>query len=347
MLFTAIAWTATEEVLVPLRGHSVCHCFLCERRSGVLGIGCSAKEFFTDALAMHLINRARAKYWSLMRMGAELRRTHATAGWGGVRTLAKRRIRHAALSLTGREESEETLIRDSMEYWNNGEHAGIDLKDFSHWRGAGPWKDAEKWLALGRPHFRLYEKLCLVTSTKRPVRRLVEWGCGGGANAVHFAREVEEYCGIEISSSSLDECAAVLAEAGFSAFRPVLISAEAPERALDLADGEHDVFICTYVFELLPGKLYGERVLRVAHGLLRPGGLAIIQIRYDDGSERSNQKKSNYFRHAARFTSYRIDEFWNLTARLGFDPEFVSLVPARTPEYSGDLYAYFALTRRR
>ena len=106
-----------------------------------------------------------------------------------------------------------------------------------------------------------------------------------------------------------------------------------------------DLFLCTYVFELLPGRHYGERVCRIAYDLLKPGGLALIQIRYDDGSERSNQKNIDYYRYACRFTSYRIEEFWTLAQKIGFVPQSVFLVPEKTEGFSGDLYAYFTLRR--
>jgi len=282
---------------------------------------------------------------AVRRVTNEYQSAYAVDRWLGVSSLANRQIRYSVLRAAGRGQSEEELVRVSMEYWNKGDRVGVDLKDYSHWQGAGPWRDREQWLKLGRPHFRMYERLCLVTSTKRPLRRAVEWGPGGGANAIHFTDEVDEFCGIEIAQASLDECKRVLSEAGFESFRPVLISAEAPEQALELAGSQYDFFLSTYVFELLPGKRYGERVLSVAYTLLRPGGLAIIQIRYDDGSERSRQKNIDYYRHAARFTSYSIEEFWTLAQRIGFRPEYVTLVPEHIDEYAGDLYAYFALVK--
>ena len=137
----------------------------------------------------------------------------------------------------------------------------------------------------------------------------------------------------------------MLTEAGFDGFQPVLISAEQPEHALEVAAAPFDFFLSTYVFELLPGRGYGERILRIAWQLLKPGGLALIQIRYDDGSPRSTQKNVDYFQYSSRFTSYRIEEFWVLAQSIGFQPIYVTLVPKRTAEYSGDLYAYFAMVR--
>jgi len=256
------------------------------------------------------------------------------------------RLLPAASRSSGRQQTEEELIRDSAEYWNRGDRAGVDLKDYSHWQGAGPWHDRERWLQLGRPHVRLYEKLRHVTATATPASRVVEWGCGGGANAIHFIRDTREFCGVEISQASLDECRRVLHEAGFDSFRPVLIDADAPEQALQRAGDGYDLFLSTYVFELIPSQSYGERILRIAHQMLRPGGLALVQIRYDDGSERSSQKDRDYFRNSTRFTSYRIDQFWAILETIGFEPEFVWLARRQTAEFSGDLYAYFGMRKR-
>lgn len=292
-----------------------------------------------------LIHEARRIRNRGQRRTLEYQRVYEAGGWSSVFALLRRQTKHQALRSVGLAQSEEELIRVSMEYWNEGDRAGIDLKDYSHWLGAGPWQDRERWLKLGRVHFRMYERLTLVASTPRPLKRAVEWGCGGGANAIHFVNEVEEFYGIEIAQPSLDECARVLAAAGFRGFRPVLISAESPEQALELAGGQFDFFLSAYVFELIPGKQYGKRVLRVAYDLLRPGGLALIQIRYDDGSERSTQKHLDYYKNSSRFTSYRVEEFWVIAEQIGFLPEYVTLVPEKTEEFSGDLYAYFALVK--
>lgn len=279
------------------------------------------------------------------RLQREAGRARAAGGLAGVAGYLAERARMLALGATGRGQSEEELARVSMRYWNQGDQAGIDLKDYSHWAGAGPWQDREKWLALGRVHYEMYEQLCRYTGMPRPIQSAVEWGSGGGANAIHFIREVRQFCGVEISQASLDECGRVLLEAGFDGFQPVHIPAEEPEKALGLAPGPFDFFLSAYVYELLPGRAYGERVTRIAWQLLRPGGLALIQIRYDDGSERSTQKNADYFRNSTRFTSYRVEEFWLLAERAGFVPLYVTLVPRKTAGFSGDLYAYFALSK--
>ncbi|MEZ5564853.1 MAG: class I SAM-dependent methyltransferase [Gammaproteobacteria bacterium] len=305
--------------------------------SGFLGIA--------RRVARKLRTKVRRALNPLFRLLRESRTVLVAAGPAGLLRHLGQRIRLFVLRLAGRGQSEAELASETMRYWNEGDKAGINLGDYSHWVDTGPWQDRDKWLALGRVHFEMYEQLCKAMGTPRPLRNAVEWGSGGGANAIHFIHEVKEYCGIEIAQASLVECERVLAEAGFNGFRPVLVSAESPETALELAPEPFDLFLSTYVFELLPSRSYGERVARIAWQLLKPGGLALIQIRYDDGSPRSTQKNADYFRHASRFTSYRVEEFWTKMEAIGFQPLYVKLVPRLVAGYSGDLYAYFAMRR--
>lgn len=287
------------------------------------------------------IRRIRERTDAAVRRARGIR---ARAGWRGVLAAARARVRYAVLRLLGRGQSEAALIEASSRYWNEGDKSGVDLGDFSHWVGTGPWQDRERWLRLGRVHRHMLDRLCTLTGAPRP-RRMLEWGCGGGANAIHFIDDLEEFCGVEISQASLDECRRVLVDAGFGGFRPLLVDAAAPEQALQLGEGSYDCFLSAYVFELLPSKSYVARVLSVAAQLLRPGGLALVQIRYDDGTARSRQHHADYFRNSTRFTSFRVEDFWVQAERVGFRPEYVTLVPRRTEDYSGDLYAYFAMVK--
>lgn len=264
-------------------------------------------------------------------------------GLSGLAAHARRRGRILALRLVGGAQSEDELADAAMEYWNAGGAAGIDVGDYSHWRGAGPWRDHARWLALGRVHLDMYARFVRYRGAGSP-RHIIEWGCGGGANAVHFAPEAETYWGIDIAASSLDECGQVLGESGFGGWKPVLVDAREPENAV-LAVPPGDLFLCTYVFELLPGRRYGERICRVARELLVPGGFALIQIRYDDGTERNRQKNIDYWRNACRFTSWRIDDFWRLLEQCGLRPHYVELVPEQVEGVSGDRYAYFLAER--
>jgi hypothetical protein len=104
----------------------------------------------------------------LTRTVREARKAQAAGGASGLASYLADRSRLLWLGLLGRGQTEDEIARVTMRYWNDGDKAGVDLKDYSHWAGSGPWQDREKWLALGRVHFDMYEQLCLVAGTSRP-----------------------------------------------------------------------------------------------------------------------------------------------------------------------------------
>src|ERR1700736_5067670 len=166
---------------------------------------------------------------------------------------------------------------------------------------------------------------------------------GGGANAVHFAPLAETYVGIDIARPSLQECANQLDAAGFRNFEPVLLDAGAPDTALAQIAQKCDLFLSTYVFELLPTPEYGLQVLKIARKLLNEGGMAIIQIRYTRDSWTSRPKRFAYKRNLSSMTTYRIKTFWEEAEKCGFLPQAVRLVP-REKLNDQTNYAYFMFT---
>jgi hypothetical protein len=107
--------------------------------------------------------------------------------------------------------------------------------------------------------------------------------------------------------------------------------------------GSCDVFLCVYVFELIPTPEYGVRLLTVARDLLAPGGIALIQIKYDDGRWLSRPRRRGYVGELAGMTTYQIPMFWQLAEQSGLTPVSVELVPRNELD---ERYAYFFLTKR-
>jgi cyclopropane fatty-acyl-phospholipid synthase-like methyltransferase len=198
----------------------------------------------------------------------------------------------------------------------------------SHWRGRGRWADDRAWSAMGERHLAMFRDLCVLARHPRPVRTMLEWGPGGGPNAVAFAPEVDTFYGVDISAANLAECGRQLESAGFTSFSPVEIDAARPTDVLDAVPTQVDFVLSTAVFQHFPGKAYGVEVLNVMHRLLDSPGVALIQIRYDDGSEDLRPKDRDYAKNAVTFTSYRIDEFWQIARDAGFEPLSVVLAPA-------------------
>jgi SAM-dependent methyltransferase len=237
-------------------------------------------------------------------------------------------------------QSPERLAADAQQYWTSGPNE-VPAQNF-HWRGSGMFQDDAAWLAIGKDHFELYEAFARMVGFQRPARRVIEWGCGGGANAVHFAREAERFIGVDVSPDALQECERQLRSEGLSNFTPVLADVADPEPAAADFRGQCDLFLCTYVFELLPTPEHGERLLRVARSVLSAGGMALVQVKYATHEIHTLSRRAGYRRNPANMTSYRIEEFWTLATAAGFQPKAVTLVP-RQPLVQDERYAYFLL----
>src|SRR6266849_6674009 len=242
----------------------------------------------------------------------------------------------------GLNRSENKLISDSQSYWNNLSDRSRNQN--SHWRGVGIFADDSRWLSLGHGHLELYEEFARALNLRHSPKRIVEWGCGGGMNAVHFAPLCLEFYGVDISSASLEECGRQLIAAGFSNFTPVLIDAADPEAAVSRVGGPCDLLISTYVFELLPTPEYGIRVLRVAHELLAPGGIGMIQMKYSEANRTTASRRWAYAKNLAWNATYRIEEFWEAAEQCGFTPKMVTLLP-KQPLVNDRNYAYFLLVK--
>jgi 2-polyprenyl-3-methyl-5-hydroxy-6-metoxy-1,4-benzoquinol methylase len=238
-------------------------------------------------------------------------------------------------------QSDEAIARAAQSLWNSS--SDTLRKSDAHWRGAGSFSNDDLWLNIGRGNLARYRSFGRAIEFDRELHTIVDWGCGGGANAVQFGPLSETYFGVDVSAASLDECRRQATAAGTLDFRPVLIEVDQPEAALDLIGRSCDLFLCTYVFELVPTREYGLRILRIAERLLAPGGMAFVQIKYDTGSWRTAPYRRSYLRNFAAMTTYRIDQFWLAAESCGLTPRLVELVPddALDPRY-----AYFLLVKQ-
>ena len=163
----------------------------------------------------------------------------------------------------------------------------------------------------------IYRRLAMLSGSPEKVDAIFEWGCGGGSNAVPFSAFGGRYYGLDISRASLDECARQLVAIEYDGFVPIEIEANQPEHALHALPGPVDVFLCTYVFELLPSVDYGLRVLKLAHQSLVDGGRALVQIRHSDGSWDRRPRPFSYRRNVGRATTYPLEQFWTEARSIG------------------------------
>lgn len=247
----------------------------------------------------------------------------------------------AAAHLLRWREPEDSLIRDAQSYWCDPSQGSFRLN--AHIRGAGGLPEAA-FDSIGRFHLDLFQQFNRMLGLPLPMNRVLEWGCGGGANAVAFAAICDEFVGVDVSQDALDRCEAALREGAARPMRAVRVDIADPEAAVEALPGTCDLFLCTYVFELIPSPGYGRRLLEIARGCLRPGGAALVQIKYSTGHWKTLPRRWSYRRNLANMTTYRIDEFWELATEIGLPPVAVHLRP-REPLVNDGRYAYFFLER--
>jgi SAM-dependent methyltransferase len=97
---------------------------------------------------------------------------------------------------------------------------------------------------------------------------------------------------------------------GLANFGKVKFPAQNPEMVLKIIPAESVDFILSIaVFQHFPSKVCTQRVLHVMEKLLKKDGLALIQVRYFDGSEKYRQKDSDYAKNVITMTSFTFGEF--------------------------------------
>ena len=241
------------------------------------------------------------------------------------------------LAAAGIGQSESAIARDSEEYWRSPDEGWWASN--SHWRDSPAFARNDLWDRIGKRHLELLET---VTGVDGQWGRVVEWGCGGGANAVHVAPRCAEFVGVDVAAESLKECGRQVDAVCGTPFTPVLIDVAAPERALAEIGSPCEVFLSFYVFELLPSPEYGRRILRIAAELLAPGGHVLVQVKYDDGTWRTRSRRWSYSFGVGDMTTYPIARFWEMATECGLEPESVRLRPR---DELDERYAYFHLRK--
>lgn len=258
-----------------------------------------------------------------------------------IATKALRRLVYPLIERAPVRQSDHSREREAQKYWEDVNQQAFQSN--SHWKGEKGLAE-DVWFELGKPHVQLFRDHIRILGEPLPLKRIIEWGCGGGANAVHFGPLAEDFVGVDISKESLDQCKEALKSVGWNNFQAVLIDVAHPENAIGALIGTADVFLCTYVFELLPSQEYGQRILDVAYQVLKPGGFAIIQIKYETHERRTRSRKWGYRRNLANMTTYSIDGFWHRAEQAKFSPRSISLRP-KDELVNDERYAYFILDK--
>lgn len=230
------------------------------------------------------------------------------------------------------------VLDDAAGYWT-----GRD--DDPAWEGNSHWRSGlgeDHWRTVGAEHLAIFETFAKALDLPVSPGVVVEWGCGGGANAVAFAPAAEEFVAVDVSGDSIAECVRQVGMVCDTPVTPLQVDIRHPEHAADGREGSCDTFICLYVVEVLPSVEDVKRILRVAERMLRPGGIAFVQMKYHTADWRPRAYKRDYARSLSTMTTFGIDEFWSLTAECGLTPRLLTLVPEN---HLDTRYAYYALTK--
>jgi hypothetical protein len=258
---------------------------------------------------------------------------------GGTNTWLTRTWRRGRSVATriGRTQTRSHRIQDSRRHWSAT--SDPEWAANSHWRSGLADED---WLATGRDHFAMYEVFARALDlTSRP-HTVIEWGCGGGANAVVFAPIANTFIAADISAESVDECVRQVRSVCDTPVEPVVIDIENPGGAVDAWRGSCDLFVCVYVLELTPSRDDAWEIMRIARDLLVPGGMAFVQFKYETSSWRTRSHRRDYRHNFANMTTFAVDEFWSEAIGCGLTPRLITLVPQNRLDKR---YAYCALIK--
>lgn len=208
------------------------------------------------------------------------------------------------------------------EFWSNAHPA------YSHFKS-----DMPTWHDYGERVVDLFSDFWspAIRGKEPAPRRILEWGCGGGAISHELLRSwVNEVIGVDISQASLDE-ASLQMRCGLPSncrFTPKLIGE--PEDLIDdddISEAEIDGIVSVAVFQHFPSKDYTRRVLSVMRKILKAGGVALIQVRFDNGNPKYRSKDpSEPYDSPNMFTrcSWGIEVFWRELKLAGFGKVLVA-----------------------
>ena len=183
------------------------------------------------------------------------------------------RILAAALAAAGSRRFRNRIAGQAARYWSAP--TGSAWEANSHWRnGIGD----QAWLEVGDDHWKIYETFARALNSPSP-NTVMEWGAGGGANAVAFAPHAQRFIAADISEENLDECVRQVRATCTTPVETRRIDLTCPEQATVGLAGSCDVFLCLYVIELTTGANAVRAILKIARTVLAPGGMALVQIK--------------------------------------------------------------------
>jgi tRNA G46 methylase TrmB len=154
----------------------------------------------------------------------------------------------AAVNAVGGRRFRDRIVHQAAQYW---ESAGKP-----NWESNSHWRDAmgdDAWLEVGNDHWAIFSQFAKSLASGTDLGTVLEWGCGGGANAVAFAPHAERFVGADISDASLVECERQVRATCTTPVEMRRIDLTHPEQAAEGLTGSCSTFLCLYVVEVTSG----------------------------------------------------------------------------------------------
>ena len=155
--------------------------------------------------------------------------------------------------------------------WETGGAGEDHQKSHSHWRDSKVFAD----------RFDNWGRSCLTTAKSIMALTVIEMimlltGPGGGAVLSAFQPYSSSLIGFDISDVT-KETSRVIGDK----FIPVLVKDDLSN--LTEFDESVDVFLSFNVIQHFPSKAYTEQVVQFIGNAVKPNGIAVLQIRFDNG----------------------------------------------------------------
>lgn len=233
------------------------------------------------------------------------------------------------------------LEEEAREYWKLSEY-DERVQDQSHWLGSARW-DRGRWLSYGNFHGDLVLRFLREYAPAGYTARLgekdaLDWGCGGGANLRALCGIFGRATGVDVSEATISRCDKQLRLLGCKSFTTLCFPVDRPGVVLErLGPESFDFVFSAAVFQHFPSKEYTQRVLGVMEGLMKPGAYGLIQVRYDDGSDKLRQKESDYAKNVIYMTSFEAGQFADQLRKAGL----TMLASVRDLDDPEDRHEYF------
>lgn len=202
-------------------------------------------------------------------------------------------------------------------------------RDISHWRASARLNEVAWQGMINTIAGRLRD--LLRSAGRSPRERLpvgLDWGCGGGASSIALATCCDHVIAVDVSEKNLAETQRQFEirrreqpDSPASTLSTVLVGSNAVD-AIEEIDRPIDLFVSAATFHVFASKRLAADVLRTAFAVMRPGGLGLVQIRYDDGTPRyrPRQDLDRYELDHLFASSWTVGEFWDLIESSGLHP---------------------------